>query len=157
MTVRFAVHSDLIAMVKLAEQQHVLDEQQQPMLWRKAKDSTLHQLEFYEGYLQQDNALMMVSQFGSSINGVIVAHLQEPPPIYDLPGCTCIIEDFVVESPSLWQTVGRQLFDAITEEAKNLNAVQMVIVSHTHNKHKQLFLQQMGLTVASQWHSKVLE
>ena len=100
---------------------------------------------------------MLISQAGRGVDGFVIARIQKPPKIYDVPGNTCIIDEFTVASPKLWQTAGKDLYMKVSEEAKNLKSVQLVIVSHTHNIHKKLFLEQMGLTVASQWHTKKLQ
>lgn len=157
MTIRFAVTSDIPEMVKLSEAQRILDAQQQPMLWRKAKDSATHQLEYYEHYMQEDHIMIQVNQSGKGINGFIVAIMQIPPKIYELPGYTCIINDFVVANDTLWNTVGRDLLQSTIAEAKNLKAVQIVVVSHTHNRGKQTLLKKFGLEVASQWYTKTIE
>jgi len=156
MTIRFAVTSDIPAMVKLSEAQRIIDAQQQPMLWRKAKDSATHQMSYYEQFMAEDHIIMQVSQAGTGINGFIIAMMQIPPKIYDLPGYTCIINEFIVKQDALWQSVGRELLQATITEAKSLKAVQLVVVSNTHNQHKQRLLKSFNLDVASQWHTKAL-
>lgn len=156
MTIRFGVTSDVPTMVKLSEAARIEDEKHEPVLWRKAKNSATHQMSYYEQYMQQEHVTVMVNQAGDGINGFAIAIMQVPPQIYDLPGYTCLINDFYVVDDALWNTVGRELLVATIDEAKKQGAVQVVVVSHQHNSAKQTLLHTMGLSVASTWYTKSL-
>jgi hypothetical protein len=59
--------------------------------------------------------------------------LVPPPPVYDPGGLTCLVDDFVVESPDLWPTVGAALLARATAVAKPRGAVQSVVVCGPHD------------------------
>ncbi|MEL6308606.1 MAG: hypothetical protein AAFR81_20690 [Chloroflexota bacterium] len=157
MTIRCGVNSDVPEMVKLSEVARIEDARHEPLLWRKAKDSATHQMNYYEQYIQQDHTTVMVSQGANGINGFAITILQVPPPIFDLPGYTCLINDFHVSDDKLWESVGRELLVASIEDAKKQGAVQAVVVNHSHNRAKEQLLHSMGLSVASAWYTKSLK
>ena len=79
------------------------------------------------------------------------AGLHGAPPVYDPGGLTCDIDDFVVEDPSLWSSVGRALLEGAISEARTRKAVQVVVVTGGHDLPKREMLGSMGLALASEW------
>jgi hypothetical protein len=74
--------------------------------------------------------------------------------VYYPGGPTCSIDDFVVEAPELWSSVGRALLDAAVSETRRRGAVQTVVVCGPHDHPKRDMLVAAGHEVASEWFTR---
>ena len=63
-----------------------------------------------------------------------------------------MVDDFCIENSSSWNSIGRKLIQEIKVVAKSKGAVQIVVVSGTHDRPKCALLKSLGLTVASKWY-----
>ena len=120
-------------MVELSEKKRTEYEQQQPIFWRKARDSASVQKPYFEHLLTLDSTIVLVYECEGTIQGFVIASLHTAPPVYDPGGLTCNIDDFVVEDRSLWKSVGRALLDRATIEARVRKVVQVVVVTGGHD------------------------
>ena len=150
-TIRDAGADDVPRMVQLSEQKRTEYEQQQPIFWRKARDSASAQTPYFEHLLTLDSTIVLVYECEGTIQGFVIASLHTAPPVYDPGGLTCNIDDFVVGHSDLWSSVGRALLDRVTIEARSRKAVQVVVVTGGHDRQKREMLSTMGLSLASEW------
>ena len=150
-TIRNAEGADVPRMVELSEQKRTEYEQQQPIFWRKARDSASAQKPYFEHLLTLDNTIVLVYECEGTIQGFVIAGLHTAPPVYDPGGLTCNIDDFVVEHADLWSSVGRALLEAAVSEARRREAVQVVVVTGAHDHSKREMLASIGLSLASEW------
>ncbi|MCP9487245.1 MAG: GNAT family N-acetyltransferase [Gaiellaceae bacterium MAG52_C11] len=88
------------------------------------------------------------------INGFLIATIVPPPPVYDPGGLTCLVDDFVVDPPSLWASAGRELLDEATRISKQKGAVQTVVVCGPQDAPKRAMLVASGHAVVSEWFTK---
>lgn len=149
--IRDAEVADVPRMVELSERKRTEYERQQPTFWRKAQDSASAQKSYFEHLLTLANVIALVYLQEGTIRGFVIAGLHGAPPVYDPGGLTCDIDDFVVEHPSLWMSVGRALLEGAISEARTRKAVQVVVVTGGHDVHKRQMLSTMGLSLASEW------
>ena len=150
-TIRNAGSADVPRMVELSEKKRTEYEQQQPIFWRKARDSASAQKPYFEHLLTLDSTIVLVYECEGTIQGFVIASLHTAPPVYDPGGLTCNIDDFVVGHSDLWSSVGRALLDRATIEARARKAVQVVVVTGGHDRQKREMLSTMGLSLASEW------
>jgi hypothetical protein len=74
--------------------------------------------------------------------------------VYDPGGLTCLVDDFIVEHPDLWRTVGKDLLKEACQQAQKLGAVQVVVVCGPFDQPKRDLLLSQGLFVASEWFTR---
>lgn len=88
------------------------------------------------------------------IDGFLIAALVRAPPVYDPGGLTCLVDDFMVDAPDLWPSVGRELLDEATRLSAPKGAVQTVVVCGPQDDPKRSMLLDSGHNVASEWFTK---
>ena len=99
-TIRDAGSADVPRMVELSEKKRTEYEQQQPIFWRKARDSASVQKPYFEHLLTLDSTIVLVYECRGTIQGFVIASVHTAPPVYDPGGLTCNIHDFVIEDRS---------------------------------------------------------
>lgn len=151
--VRIATKNDIAEMVVLSEQKRTEYAHYQPLFWRKAEDSAEKQEAYFYHLLEQDHIILLVSEADTGIDGFIIASIMPAPPVYDIGGLNCMIDDFCVTDEETWFTIGRELLGQARQTAKELGAVQLVVVTGHHHEAKRAFLSEMGLSLASEWYT----
>ncbi len=151
-SIRFAEVEDVSAMVDLSEQQRRIDEERyQLRFYRKAADSREKQLPYFKSLLAGERVIALVSEHNGRIDGFIIGMVINAPPVYDPGGFTCLVDDFVVQRPEDWPTIGVALLGEVNQHAKNRGAVQTVVVCRRLDETKRAALASLGLTVVSEW------
>jgi GNAT superfamily N-acetyltransferase len=149
--IRIAIHTDISQMAALSEKKRMEYEAYAPMFWRRAADSMEKQKPYFAAQLAGENAICCVSEVNGEIDGFIIAQVGEAPPVYDPGGLVCVVDDFVVAEPALWNTVGRDLLDEARRMARLRGAELAVVVCGQMDVPKREMLQAAGLYVASEW------
>ncbi len=139
-------------MVALSEQKRSEYATYQPLFWRKAENSAAVQTPYFHHLLTQENVLTLVALEDAAVVGFVIASIVPAPPVYDPGGLTCMIDDFCVAHPDLWQTVGRDLIQSVTKEAAAHGAVQAVVVCGHLDEPKRALLRNVGMRIASEWY-----
>jgi hypothetical protein len=85
------------------------------------------------------------------VAGFIIGRLTPAPPVYEPGGLTCLVDDFAVEHPDAWTSLGPLLLAELSRIALAQGAVQLVVVTGRHDEPKRRALQGTGLVVASEW------
>lgn len=88
------------------------------------------------------------------VGGFVIAALTPAPPVYDPGGLTALVDDFMVERPDLWPSVGRALLDQVVQQTEPRGAVQTVVVCGPHDQPKRSMLIESGHIVATEWFTK---
>jgi GNAT superfamily N-acetyltransferase len=156
-TIRKAQLSDVPAIVNISEQKRLEYERYQPFFWRKAADSREKHLPWIEHLVKQEDIISLVHERDGTIDGFIIADFVVAPPVYDIPGLTCRVDDYSVADSQDWQEVGRQLLDEVIREAKERGASQIVVVCAHLDQPKRAMLTEAGLSLASEWYVRPLE
>jgi len=139
-------------MVALSEQKRTEYAAYQPRFWRKTENSAAVQTPYFHRLLTQENVLALIALQDAAVVGFVIASLVPAPPVYDPGGLTCLIDDFCVAQPDLWQTAGRDLIQAVTEGAAARGAVQAVVVCGHLDEPKRTLLRDRGMRIASEWY-----
>ena len=109
MTIRQAAQTDLPAMVALIETYRGRLAQWRPAFWKRARGSADLSTLWFGHLMKQGNVLTLISDDGGATNGFLMATLVDAPPVYDIPGKTCMIDDYAVATDALWPSVGHDL------------------------------------------------
>ena len=150
--IRPASQPDLAHVTRMTEDRRVQYQEYQPVFWRKAEDSAVLAGDFMAKTLAREDALFLVAESDERILGFLVATEISAPPVYDPGGKVCFIDDFVVDPPELWGTVGRALAEAAFKRAKPMGAAIGNVVCGPRDTSKRATLIGMGFTVAGEWH-----
>jgi GNAT superfamily N-acetyltransferase len=151
-SIRTATLDDVPAMVELAQQRRVQHQNYQPRFWRNAVDSREKHAPFLRKLVQHERAISLVSEADDTVNGFVIATLVPAPPVYDVGGLTCSIDDFCVVDGLDWDHIGKALLDEVIERAKARGAVQTVVVCAHLDEVKRKMLADQGFTIASEWY-----
>jgi len=152
-SIRLAHAEDASAMVDLSEQQRRIDEARyQLKFYRKAADSREKQLPYFESLLACKEVIALVSKRASVIDGFIIGMMIDAPPVYDPGGFTCLVDDFVVQRPDDWSTIGVSLLREVNSHAKDRGAVQTVVICRRLDEAKRAALASLHLALVSEWY-----
>lgn len=110
MNIRVAVPPDVLPMVELSEMKRTEYSTYSPVFWRKAEHAAEKQPLFFQAQLEQEQNIVPVYEENQQIEGFLIASLVGAPPVYNPGGPVCVVDDFVVSSPELWETAGQNLF-----------------------------------------------
>lgn len=154
---RHATEADVEQMVDLAEMRRLQYQAYQPVFWRKAADSRDKQIPHFTNLLRRDRVIALVHEpERGRIDGFLIGELQTAPPVYDPGGLTCWVDDFMVASPSLWPTVGREILERLIAEGRKNGAVQIAVLCGHLDTPKRYLLAQSGLAIASETHVRAI-
>ena len=151
-SIRRATQDDVPAMVELAQQRRIQYQNYQPRFWRNAVDSREKHAPFLRKLVQHERAISLVSDETNTVTGFIIAMLVPAPPVYDVGGLTCSIDDFCVVDGLDWEHVGKALLEEAMKQARTRGAVQTVVVCVHLDEAKRMFLANEGFTIASEWY-----
>ena len=151
-SIRKAIKTDIPQMVVLSDKKRSAYEKAQPQFWHRAKKANEKQAQWFEWLLSKNNHILLVSEMNHQIVGFIMGELKSAPEVYDPGGLSLMIDDFCVESPELWSTIGEQLLRELQHQAKQRGAVQTLVVCGHHDESKRQFLKREGLSIASEWY-----
>ncbi len=149
---RKAREADVPQMIALAAMKRTEYESFAPTFWHQAKDAAEKQTAFFCDLLHRENTLCLVSEHEEQINGFIIAAIVAAPPVYDPGSLVCIVDDFVMASPVLWTTVGKDLLQEARRTAESQGAKLAVVVCGHRDEPKREMLQSAGLSIASEWY-----
>ena len=154
--VRKATAADVPAILAIAEAKREQYQRYQPTFWRKAGDSREKQTPYLASLVENDRVICRVHEHAGVVDGFVIASLLTAPPVYDPGGPVCLIDDFATQSSDDWQSVGRALLTAATDEAKLRGAILAVVVAGHLDEPKRAMLASEGYAIASEWQTKEL-
>ena len=99
-----ATKEDISWMVELSHKKRSEYEKAQPNFWKMSQNSNEVQQKWLEEEFQKDKVISLRFEKKDFIIGKLV----NPPEVYD-SGLTLMVDDFCVESPDLWGSIGLQL------------------------------------------------
>lgn len=151
MTIRPAIKTDLPAMVTLIEAYRRRLQTWRPVFWNKAAGSGELSMLWFGHLMNQANVLTLISEQDGKADGFLIASLIDAPPVYDIPGKACMIDDYAVETDALWASVGRDLLSEAKTWARQKDAAQVIVVSPTDHADKNGFMENQGLAETTKW------
>ncbi len=156
MPIRLAQPGDLQAVALLAAQKRKQYENYQPVFHKESEKALEIHSVFLKDTLSKENTMVWVSEKNDQIDGFIIGAVVSAPPVYNPGGKICFVDDFMVERPELWATVGRELLDKVMESAKDKGAVLANVVCGPLDQAKRDLLSGQKFGVASEWHVKTI-
>ncbi len=154
MAIRQAALDDVTQIALLASQKRRQYEKYQPVFHKESGKALELHTAFLKDILPKGNNLVWVSETGGHLDGFIIGVIVNAPPVYAPGGKICFVDDFMVEDPGLWATVGRGLLGRVLDEAKEKGAVLANVVCGPLDQPKRDLLSGGGFQVASEWHVK---
>ena len=141
-------------MLDLAERRREQYQEHAPIFQKPAPKARDAQRSYFHQLVQDSKFISLVHEDGQHVDGFIIASLMPAPPVYDPGGSTCLVDDFMVEHPRLWSTVGKGLLKEACQQAQKHGAVQVVVVCDPFDQSKRELLLSQGLFVASEWFTR---
>jgi len=127
-TIRPARADDLEPILALADDRRRQYASYQPVFWRPAPDAAARQRIYLDSLIADVTVITLVAICDQTFVGFVIGHLVPAPAVYDPGGPTCTVDDFTVDHPESWATVGVDLLNAIQEDARHRGAAQLVVV-----------------------------
>ena len=146
-----ASSDDLDPILALAAERRREYELFQPVFWRPAPDAAKRQRAYFLKLLLDPEVITLVAISDETLTGFVIGHLVPAPPVYAPGGPTCTVDDFAVDHPELWATVGVDLVHAVENEARQRGASQLVVVCGHLDEAKRAALDSCRLAIASEW------
>ena len=150
--IRTVIKPDISQLVTLSEMKRLEYQTYAPTFWRNAADASSKQSPFFLSLLDHPGTICLAYERDKAIQGFIIASIVSAPPVYNPGTLVCSIDDFVVASNSLWDTVGRDLLRSAKATAKEHGAMLSVVVCGHLDQPKRAMLQSEGMYIASEWY-----
>jgi hypothetical protein len=154
---RPATHDDIDAVAALAAERRRDYETHQPRFWRQAEDALARHKAYLHGLVDAPDHVFLLAGGPGRVSGFVIGRLLPAPPVYDPGGLTCLVDDFAVEHPDAWASLGPLLLRDLSRVARAQGAVQLVVVAGGHDELKRRALDAAGLAVASEWWTGVID
>ena len=156
--IRKATLEDVPEIARLSSLKRKQYEQYQPVFHKEAEGALEKQSLFLKDNITKDHLMVLVhDEAGKKINGFIIGAIVNAPPVYNPGGKVCLVDDFMVEDPSLWATVGVLLLNQVVELGKEKGAVLANVVCGPMDQPKREMLDKFGFDVATEWHVKSIK
>ena len=149
--IRTAEDCDLEEILNLANAKRLEYEIYQPVFWRVAPDAIAQQTDYIASQIADEKVITLVATSESKVVGFVIGRLVPAPPVYNLGGLTCLVDDFVVNENDSWETVGVDLLHQVRKAALSRGAAQVVVVCGHLDEPKKKMLEKSSLTIASEW------
>jgi GNAT superfamily N-acetyltransferase len=152
--VRPATSADVNAIADLADRKGAEYQRYHTRFWRRARDARDRFLPTLEDLVGSGRAIVLVHEQDREIDGVIIGVVQQAPAVYDPGGFTCIVDDYIVARPDLWNTAGVALLEALIRKARAKGAVQIAVTCGRQDAPKRSMLIAHKYVVTSEWFVK---
>ena len=150
MHVRSAVAEDVPACIAIIQPYREKLAGYEPRFWKPAANAAAMSTMWF-GHLFTTAEVAIVAEEDGAVSGFLIATHVPSPPIFDIPGRTALIDDFMIADQARWDEVG----GALLAEARRLLAAkdyaQIVVVNAAKDPDKTAFLEKADLSLASQW------
>ncbi|HUO88572.1 MAG TPA: GNAT family N-acetyltransferase [Rhizomicrobium sp.] len=148
--VRSAIAADLDAAADMAERRRVLYESFEPVFWKRRPGSQAMSRAWFAHVLSKPENLFLVAEWSGAPTGFLIASPVATPPVLDA-GPTAVIDDFCVDDPALWASVGQALLREARAQLKERGFRQIVVVCGDKDVEKKALLAAENLSLASTW------
>lgn len=145
--------TDIAEMVELSRKKRLEYEKVQPRFWKYKKGAEDVQVKWFKEFLEKDDCLLLVAKSDDRVVGFAIGSIIQAPEVYDPGGLTLMIDDFCVDTPENWNTIGSKLIEEIKKLSKAKDVVQILVVCGAHDEQKRQLLKNLGLNVISEWYS----
>jgi GNAT superfamily N-acetyltransferase len=148
--IRRATHADLNAIEHLADLHRKQYVNHNSPMWRTATDAWHQHLHMLREKIRNAGSIILVHDDAGTIDGYLIADFVTASPVYDPGGLTCRVDDFVVDPPARWSSVGQALLTEARRQAAQVGCVQIIVTCAEHDQPKRRLLRGGGLDVGSE-------
>lgn len=147
---------DALRMAELSELKREQYKTHAPVFYRPKPNVREMHASFLASQVEntEKNVVLVHEAHDGDIDGFLIATMVPAPPVYDPGGLTSFVDDFTVDTPDLWASVGRELLDEAIRLSELRGAVQTVVVCGPKDEPKRAMLVDSGHIVASEWFTK---
>jgi GNAT superfamily N-acetyltransferase len=158
MGIRRPTPEDVPAMAALADLKRQQYRDNSSPFQRPALDAVTVQEAFLAKLIEWDGFLVRVHDGRDRVDGFVVARVGSAPPPFG-EGNLFHVDDFMVATPALWETVGAALLERVAAEAASAGAERAIVVSGSRivDAPKVDFLAGLGLECEAEWWVKPVE
>jgi GNAT superfamily N-acetyltransferase len=137
----------------MAAAKRVEYESYSPVFWRVAEDAQAVHEPFLAGSIADEAFFTSLAarSDGRLVGIALTAHELFPPPLATDAVASWLTDDFFVEEPSLWPTVGRALLEATEEAARTAGAERLVVLAARRDEAKGAFLEASRYERGASW------
>ena len=150
MKTRIASPTDIGACVAIIQNYRQMLAAYEPRFWKPAANAAAMSTAWF-GHLFTTADVAIVAEDAGEVVGFLIATTVPSPPIFDIPGKTALIDDFMIADPSRWHDVGAALLDDARHKLAAEGYAQIVVVNAAKDTAKSAFLEAADLSIASQW------
>jgi GNAT superfamily N-acetyltransferase len=143
-TVRLATIDDLDAIESLCQKKFHQYEKYQLLYYKIAPDARERHVTYLSDQIHLGQQIMLVHQTHDKIDGFIMAKVLVPVPVYDQSLVTCLVDDFVVDDPAHWPSIGTKLLNETERLSHQRGAIQTFAVCGHLDEAKRRFLHSRG-------------
>jgi GNAT superfamily N-acetyltransferase len=147
---RAAIATDIGACVAIIQGYRQMLAKYQPRFWRPSANAAAISTAWF-AHLFATADVAIVAEDAGNVVGFLIATTVPSPPVYDIPGRTAMIDDFMIVDPARWHDVGAALLDDARHKLAAEGYAQIVVVNAARDTAKATFLERANLSVASQW------
>ena len=122
----------------------------EPRFWKPAANAAAMSTAWF-GHLFATAPVAIVAEEKDAVNGFLIATDIAAPPIFDIPGKTALIDDFMIADRARWHDVGAALLDDARRKLATDGYAQIIVVNAAKDVDKTAFLEKADLSIASQW------
>jgi GNAT superfamily N-acetyltransferase len=140
----------MAACAAMAEARRVRYAAFEPVFGRRKPGSEAMSAQWFAHLLSRPETVFLMAEWGGSPTGFLIASPVPTPPVFDA-GPTAVVDDFCVEDPALWPSVGQALLREARTRLKDRGIRQIVVVSGDKDVEKTAFLASERLSLASTW------
>lgn len=147
METRFLSQNDFFAVNRIVRQVHNLHVENRPDVYR---DTDPFPKEEFDRLLTEENVFALVAEEAGQIAGFCAMTIKAPPdnPLLQ-PRIVALIDDICVDETYRKKGVGRLLFDAASQAARQRGAVSLELGVWAFNETARHFYEDMGMTERS--------
>lgn len=150
--IRTATADDVPAIAALAARTREQYQQYERQFWRISADADeVHPLWLAHLVDDEGTVALVADDDDGDFAGYAFGTVTFVPPVFD-PGATATVDDFAVRDDALWPTLGADLLTEAKRRLAEKKVVQIVVVCGHRDTAKRAMLQQLDLSLASEWY-----
>jgi len=153
--VRTATEADMDAIAAMAEARRAAYEAYEPIFWKRREGAEAMSRTWFAHLLSKPDTIFLIAAWGGTPTGFLIATPIAVPPVYDA-GPAAVIDDFCVEDPGLWASVGQVLLREAKALLKERGIHQIIVVCGYKDAAKMALLESEKLSLATAWWTAAL-
>jgi len=150
MQVRSATTEDVPACIAIIQPYRARLAGYEPFFWNPAANAAAMSTMWFAHLFTTADVAIVAEEDGAVVGFLIATHVPSPP-IFDIPGKTALIDDFMIADQARWDEIGGALLAEARRVLAEKGYAQIVVVNAAKDPDKTAFLEKADLSLASQW------